>query len=281
MPKTTRPAFSDSDIDRLNVPMKIGLLATVNGEGLPHLTLISTLQPCQPRQMAWGQFTEGLCKRFVRENPKTGFLIMTLDKQLWRGKATFTHVAQQGKEYEMYNNVPMFRYNAYFGVHTVYYMGLVEQYGQEALPMNSIVLDAIKTMLAKALARKSRAEVLNLWTQQLLNQATNLKFLAYVGADGYPVIIPVIQAQALDSARVVFSTSVYADELAAIPDRATVAVFGMSLDMEDVLMRGEWRVERIGGVRCGVVNVNWVYNPMPPKPQQIYPELPLEPVTVF
>lgn len=281
MPKTTLATFSDSDIARLNVPLKIGLLGTVNDQGQPHLTLISTLQPCQPRQLSWGQFTEGLCKQYVRQNPKTGFLIMTLDKQLWRGKATFTHTAQQGQEFEMYNNVPMFRYNAYFGIHTVYYMDLVEQTGQVALPMNSIVLAAVKTMLIKSLARKSQQRVLNLWTQQLLNKTGNLKFLAYVGSDGYPVIVPVIQAQALDSARVILSASVYGDELAAIPSRASVAVFGMSLDMEDVLLRGEWRVERVGGVRCGVVNVDWVYNPMPPKPQQIYPELALEPVTIF
>jgi hypothetical protein len=56
----------------------------------------------------------------------------------------------------------------------------------------------------------------------------------------------------------------------------------MSLEMEDVLMRGEFEgIRRFGGVRCGCVRVSWVYNPMPPKPQQIYPPVALEPVTVF
>ena len=44
--------------------------------------------------------------------------LKTLDKQLWRGKATWTHSATGGAEFEWYNNVPMFRYNAYFGIHT-------------------------------------------------------------------------------------------------------------------------------------------------------------------
>ncbi len=273
-------AFSEADMRSLHVPLKIGLLATINNIGLPHLTLISTLQPCQPRQLAWGQFTEGLCKQFIQANPKTGFLIMTLDRRLWRGQATFTHTARQGREYDLYNNTPMFRYNAYFGVHTVYYMDLV-QYRQGALPMNDIVPAAIKTMFAKMLARKNNANILNLWTRQLFDKISNLKFIAYVGAEGYPVIIPVIQAQALDSARVIFSTSVYADELAAIPANTTLAVFGMSFEMEDVLLRGDLNWQHVSGIRCGVVNVNWVYSPMPPKPQQIYPELELEPVTIF
>jgi hypothetical protein len=189
-------AFSDADIKQFAVPMKVGILATINHEGLPHLTLISTLQASSPTEVIWGQFTEGMSKGFVRDNHKTGFLIMTLDKNLWRGKANWTRVEKSGKEFDMYNNVPMFRYNAYFGVHTVYYMSLVEQYGKEALPMRGVVTAAIKTAMAKALSRRrGAAAVLNLWTRQLLDKMSNLKFLAYLAPDGYPEIIPVIQAR--------------------------------------------------------------------------------------
>ena len=125
-------------------------------------------------------------------------------------------------------------------------------------------------------------EVLNPWTRQLLDKMSNLKFLAYLGPDGYPEIIPLIQAQSLDSEHVIFAASVYRDELQAIPVGATVAVFGMTLDMEDVLLRGAFQgIRRGGGLRCGIVRVNWVYNSMPPKPQQIYPAIDVEPVTSF
>jgi hypothetical protein len=224
-----------------------------------------------------------MSKQHVRQHPQVGFLIMTLDKQLWRGKAVYTHTASQGPEFEMYNNTPMFRYNAYFGIHTVYYMDLVEHSGRQALPMGRVVLAAVKTVVAKALSReRGRVAVLNLWTRQLMNKLDGLKFLAYVGGDGYPVIIPIIQAQAADAETIIFSLGPYGRELEAIPAGATVAVFGLSLEMEDVLMRGAFEgVQRVGGVRCGRVSVNWVYNPMPPKPQQIYPPPVFEPVTHF
>ena len=275
--------FSEADIQALAPVMKVGLVATVTPDGLPHLTLISSLQANGPRQMIYGQFVEGLSKQYVRENPRIGFLVMTLDRELWRGKATFTHTANQGPEFEMYNNTPMFRYNAYFGVHTVYYMDLVAQSGRHALPMGRIVAAAIQTLLARTLSSKRPAhEVLNLWTRGLMNELDNLKFLAYVGADGHPLVIPAIQAQAADAERIVFSLGAYGEELAALPKGAEVAVFGMSLDMEDVLMRGEFEgAKRMAGVRCGSIRVNWVYNPMPPKPQQIYPPLALEAVTAF
>ncbi len=52
--------------------------------------------------------------------------------------------------------------------------------------------------------------------------------------------------------------------------------------MEDVLLRGRYEgLKRVAGVRCGSMQVDWVYNPMPPVPGQIYPPLPLEPITGF
>jgi len=276
-------SFSPDDIRALEPALKIGILATVNDDGLPHLTLISSLRANTPTQMTWGQFTEGLSKRFIRTHPKVGWLVMTLDKQLWRGKAIFTHTAQTGPEFEAYNNIPMFRYNAYFGIHTVYYMDLVEHLGRQALPMSKVVLAAIQTMIARTLSgRRDSAPVLNLWTRTLMNKLDNLKFLSYIGADGYPLVIPAIQAQAAGAEHILFSTGAYKHDLEAIPQGAPVAVFGMSLDMEDVLLRGEFQgIRRVAGIRCGRVALDWVYNPMPPTPQQIYPPVALEPATAF
>lgn len=279
LPHTT---FSEADITAFMPEMKIGLLATINDDGLPHLTMISTLRASSPTQLTWGQFTEGLSKRFIQRHPQVGFMVMTLNKEVWRGKATFTHTARQGPEYDAYNNIPMFRYNAYFGIHTVYYMDLVAHTGRHVLPMSQIIFAAVQTMLARMLARKAKTPVLNLWTRRLFNKLDNLKFVAYVGDDGYPVIIPVIQAQALDTERVIFAAGAFGNELRAIPEGVSLAVFGMTLDMEDVLLRGTFEgVRRIAGIPCGTVAVEWVYNPMPPKPEQIYPARALEAVRVF
>lgn len=283
MVKMTYTAFSDEDIIAMQPAMKIGLLATVNPQGLPHLTLITTLMACAPNQLSWGQFTEGLSKQFILQNPRTGFLVMSLDKQLWYGKANFTHTARQGKEYDFYNNTPMFRYNAYFGVHTVYYMDLVAHSGRQALPMGKVIWAAMLTMLARALGKKDgREQVMNGWTQRLLNKMDNLKFLAYVDEDGYPVILPVIQAQCLNAHQVIFSTAAYRKELESIPSGCSMALFGMSLTMEDVLVRGTYLgLRRRAGVQIGSLAVDWVYNAMPPVPGQVYPPLPLEAVRQF
>jgi hypothetical protein len=276
-------SFSQQDIESFSPTMKIGMLATLNQDGLPHLTLLSSLQASTATQMIFGQFTEGLSKHYIRDNPQCGFLIMTMAKEMWRGKTRFTHTSTQGAEFDMYNNTPMFRYNSYFGIHTVYYMDLIEHTGRQLLPMNSVVWAAVKTMIARTLGRSGEDRtVMNPWTQALMNKLDNLKFMAYVGGDGYPVIVPLIQAQAAGSRHVLFSTSAYGDELEAIPAGVPVAFFAMSLQMEDVLVRGRFQgIRRIGGISCGSLEVDWVYNSMPPKPQQIYPETVVRAVTNF
>ena len=280
---TPLTTFSEEDIQSTRPELKIGLLATVTPEGLPHVTLLSSLMACGPAQMCFGQFTEGISKKHILTNPKAGFLIMSLDRNVWRGKASYTRFAKAGPEYDYYNNVPMFRYNAYFGVHTVYYLCLLGQSGKSPLPMNRIIFAAVQTMLARRLGRKPGTQsVLNTWTRAFLDKIDNLKFLCYVDADGYPVLIPAIQTQSLDNQHVVFSTSVYADELAALPAGIPLAVFSMALTMEDVLLRGTYLgIRRLGGVRVGLVQVDWVYNPMPPVTGQIYTPVQLKPVVAF
>lgn len=283
--KVTYPnsEFSPDDIKAFEPAMKVGILATINPQGLPHVTMISTLKAASPKEICWGQFMEGQSKVNIRQNPKVGWLIMNLEKELWRGKASFSHTASNGPDYDFYNNTPLFRYNAYFGVHTVYYMDLLGHTGRIPLPMNKVVLSAILTILARSLQfGKSHQPIMNPWTTQFLNQLTCLKFLSYIDEDGFPVIIPVIQAQASDPETLFISSAVFGNEMAAIPMGTQVALLGLALTMEDVLMRGTWQgIRPQAGIRCGVMMVDWVYNPMPPVPGQIYPPLPLQPIVDF
>lgn len=158
----TQISFTDAEVHAFEPELKIGLLATINPYGLPHLTLLSTLKASGSHQVTFGAFTEGFSKQHVRQNPKTAWLIMTLDRNLWRGRATFSHTANSGPDFDFYNNTPMFRYNAYFGIHTVYYMDLVEYYPRQPLPMGEIITASIKTILAKTFSlRRPAHAVLN------------------------------------------------------------------------------------------------------------------------
>jgi len=275
--------FDPNDLKEFEPDAKVGLIATVSEGELPHITLITALQARSTTELIWGQFSEGMSKRNVRKNPRVGFLIMSLSKELWRGKAVWKKALNEGDEYIMFNKKPMWRYNSYFGLHTVHYMDLVETTGREKLPMGGIVRGALMTKCAKAGASSGeQARILKPFAEDLFNDIGALKFISYIGSDGYPVIIPAIRCQAADSRRLAFAPTAYREELAAIPAGTTVAVFGLSLTMEDVLVRGTFRgFSRHRGVKLGTVDIDWVYNSMPPKQGQIYPEIEMRPVVNF
>jgi len=272
--------FSTDDMKALEPCEKIGLLATVDPEGKPHITLITSIQPIGEDKLAFGEFSRGLSKYYVRGNPKCGFLMMTLDKSLWRGRAIWTGAAGEGPEYIMFNEKPMFRYNAYFGINTVHYLDLADGGTRERLPMFNLVKSVILTALSgKSSLNKNDAEPLNLLGRSFFNSLSSLKFISYVGNDGFPSITPVIQCRAADSGLVKFSTAAYKNELYKIPEGAECAVFAMTLDMESVLVRGRFTgVKRRGLAETGEVEISWVYNSMPPVHGQVYPPLPLEAV---
>ncbi|RLB36699.1 MAG: hypothetical protein DRH20_09240 [Deltaproteobacteria bacterium] len=235
-------AFDPQDLVHFEAEAKVGLLATVGPDSLPHVTLISSIRAKTPTRLMWGQFSEGRSKRHVKQNPRTGFLILTMDKRMWRGKALWTHEAHEGEDFETYNDSPMFRYNAYFGIHTVHYMDLVETYGRKGLPMTRIVLSSLLTKLAKpgGAARPGEERILKPWAEGLFNRLDALCFLCRVDREGFPVLTPLIQCQAAGSRQLVFSPMAYGEELGGLEEGRDVAVFGLTMDMEDVLVRGKF-----------------------------------------
>jgi hypothetical protein len=141
----------------------------------------------------------------------------------------------------------------------------------------------MKTMFMKFfLKKKENKPILNNWSYKFLSKMSNLKFISYIGDDGFPVILPVIQAQALTENKIIFHIDPNHYEFSEIHKGSNVALFCMSTDMEDILIRGTYMgINKILGMNYAVVEINWVYNPMPPVAGQIYPEIDIKPVEVF
>jgi hypothetical protein len=278
-----RSTFTEAEFVAFAPAEKIGLVASINPENRVHVTLITSIMAAGPDCLTIGQFCMGRSKWHMQNNPNIAFLVMSLDRKMWRGKARWTHKRFEGPEYEFYNNLPMFRYNAYFGINTVHYLDPVEISGPEVLPMARIVPAAMLTRLAKGAARTGNGQrILKPFGEDLFNRMDALKFIAYLGDDGFPVLTPAIQCQACDSRRLVFSTLAYPTELRTIRPGTNLAVFCLNLKMQSVLVRGTFKgFSRLRMMPMGLIDIEWVYNSMPPCHEQIYPPVDLEPVTVF
>lgn len=275
--------FSEEDRKAFAPSEKVGLVATVTPEGLPHMSLLTSIMASGPSTLTVGEFCKGESKACMEKTRKTGFAVLTLDKKLWRGKALWTHLKKEGPEYEVYNSQPMFRYNTYFGINTVHYLDLKETTSGAALPLISIIRSALLTRLAKSAAATSRTgRVLTHFGEALFNRIDALKFLSFIDDDGYPAVIPVIACQAADNGRLAFHPGAFAPDLEKLQPGMTLAVFGLTMQMENVLVRGVFKgYGRYRGIRLGTLDINWVYNSMPPNHGQIYPPVPLQAVVNF
>ena len=259
------------DMKDFDNPYKIAFIAMEEGNGDLHTCLVSTLMNKGDDKMMFGEFVRGMSKKLIYQHPKTGFLIMSMDKDFWTGSMDVTHFETEGEDYAKMNEYPLFRFNTYFGVCAVHYADLKDISARKKLNMAGVIANAIRVMLFKwTVAGDRKKQVLRPWAKKFFAGLVTLKFISYIGADGYPKIVPVIQAQTASSSRIVFSSSPYKEMLSDLKDGARVNVYGMSLDMEVALVKGTYRKGKLG---LHYVDVDKVYNSAPPKPGYIYPEL--------
>lgn len=256
------------DMKKFETSYKVGLVATLDENGDPHISLLSTLMAKSEREMMLGKFIAGESKENLLRDPKAGFLIMSLEKEFWTGKMTFTHILTNGEDYDLYNQQPIYRYNSYFGIESVYYLDLLEISEGRKLDMAGVVANSLRVMLFRGRYKKaSPLGALKPWALGLMRKMDTLAFISFVDKDGYPALVPCIQLQAADTDTLVLSNAPYKAELSAIKAGSRVAVFGANLKFESVLMKGEF-----SGFEGGLatVKIDRVYNSMPPKHGYIF-----------
>ena len=275
-----RSQLDQVDLEAFAPSEKIALVATLNDAGEPHITLLTTLSGLGTERLTFGEFTRGLSKAFMASRPRVGFLVLGLDRRLWRGRALWRRSAREGPEYVAYNNQTRFRYNAYFGINTVHYLDLAGVEGPEALPTAGIALASLATLgLARAGRPATGPVVLSAPARAILDRLASLNFLAYVDAGGFPRLVPVLQARSAGPSRIVFTPGPYRRELLALAEGTPTALFSMNLAMESFLARGAFG--RVKGRGLLKLDLDFLYNSAPPCHGQVYPSRPLHPMTEF
>jgi len=280
--KTT--GFTPNDIETLAPLEKLGLFATVNLEGLPHITFINSLMPIKKNGLTLGQFIVGNSKRFIQKNPKISFFMLsTHEKKMWTGKALWTHKKSFGPELEAYKNMNMQRYNAYFPINLVHYFDLVKTTGATNLPILKMLIASLLTKYAKSGAKTDLpGAVLTPFAYTLFSSLITFKFISFINEDGFPCLIPFVQCMNSDSRRIVFYPNALKDDKNNLIPGMDMAVFCLKTSLESVLVRGKYvGYKRFRGINLGVININWVYNSMAPNAGQIYPQTELKPVEDF
>ena len=264
---------------------KVGLLCSIAPDGYPHIALISSISVKDSKTLMWGQFSKGLSKEYLKDNTKTGFLVVSPDQRWWTGKALYKGSTVKGDDYDYFNSKPMFRYNSYFGFGAVHYEDLIDVSAVEKLPLLKIGLGFLRSGLlrSKAIAHNTAGdnnatvEKMPPYGTKLASGLACLKFVAFVDSDGFPRLFPVMQGRPAGIDTLVFSSAPYTELLRQIPSGAKTAVFLANMDLQSLLLQGRWFSSgKDNRLKYAAFTVDKVYNSMPPLGGYIYPpkELP-------
>jgi len=138
-------------------------------------------------------------------------------------------------------------------------------------------MNAIKVLLKKKhYTNKTEHQVMKPWAKNFTGKLDTLTFLSYIDESGNPVIVPVIQAQSAGSSRILFKNKPYGDWLKPLIKGQKIAILAFSMSMETVLLKGKFSGFDEKGY--GYLDINRVYNSMPPVHKYVYPETELKPV---
>ena len=262
--------INPNDFKAFEKSEKLAILGTLGADGDPHLSLITTLIAKDENTMVAGQFSQGLSKVNMIERHKSGFVILTLDMSLWTGFCDWYDTKTEGDEYVRYNNMQMWRFNTYFGIGKVHYAHLKSISEKQKLKLTGVGLNAVRVTLLKGFMKnKNGKNVFSPFVKKLFNGLGNPKFVGFVNDEGYPAVVPAVQAQAVGRDRVVFTASPYKSLFDGLKKGARVAVMAISMEMESALVKGTFSGFKNG---IGYVDVDRVYNSMPPISGYSYPK---------
>lgn len=281
----------NEEAKNLTLP-EIGLkmVATIDPRGWPHLTMISFNIAKTSSQVVWGQFTEGKSKQYVTETKKQGMFYMTANPpfKFVQAKVEFEHLKHEGEDCERFSRGQMLRYMTYTNVHTCFYNRVIKATGVQDLSMFGIVKGFLAQAISKGGAKADNPEEkLTDFGFSLFNQMTSAKMISYIDPeDGFPVIIPCFQLRAPDKSRLMLPFSHFKEKLERIPLNSHIAAYGVvsdNLELTNQMINGRLtEIRRIRGIKCGIIEIDEIYNSMPPLAGIIYPKLDKRPkVTDF
>ncbi|MFX1338528.1 MAG: hypothetical protein ACFFDK_07950 [Promethearchaeota archaeon] len=268
--------LSEEIIEFTQPDIMVKLIATVDPRNWPHITMISSNRAISHDQIVWGQFTIGTSKEYIQKNPKQGFFYMTAEApfKFIQVKADFSHIKTEGEDIEYFNNSDFMRYFTYVNVYKVYYNKVNVVTPIRNLPFGGIpkkVVREIKKLTATGLDEKR----LNVIGYKLFTNPIGIRAIAYIDpTDGYPIIIPHLQLEAVDHNRLYFPLTALKEDLLQIPVNSKVATFAANFDMANQVVKGTYiGVQKTGDTEFGLIEIEEIYNSSPPITGKIYPEI--------
>ncbi|MFX1310198.1 MAG: hypothetical protein ACFE8C_10910 [Promethearchaeota archaeon] len=272
--------FSDALIEFTQPDIMIKLVSTIDSRGWPHITIITSNRAKTKDQIVWGQFFAGTSKENVKINPKQGIFYMTAEApfKFIQVKVDYTYTKSEGEDLDNFNQSNFFRYFTYVNIYKVFYNKVIAVTPLRELPPGSIPRKIAKTIIEETKTNLEEQR-LNVIGYKLFTDKIGVRAIAYIDpSDGYPIIIPHLQLNAVDHNRLYFPLTALKEDFLKIPVNSKVAVLGANFDMASQVVKGTFTgIQSVENIEYGLIDIEEIYNSSPPIVGKIYPEIETKP----
>jgi len=174
-------------------------LATRDPDGVPNVVPVVSLQPAEDEAdiVFFGNFLLRKSIRNLERDARVGILVITPDLQGWILTGEFLEFQRSGPYVERQMSGSLLRYNAYTGIRNAGVIRLRSFGGEFAIPKLKVLVDYLLGRMASLGAPPDRPAGVEvpLAARREFGRMTAVKVMAWIGEDGYPIVVPCLSLQ--------------------------------------------------------------------------------------
>jgi hypothetical protein len=249
-------------LDALRGEMTPKFLATRNAAGVPNVVPCVSIQPAddQPDTVFFGNFLLRKSIKNLKEDSRIGVLVITPELRGWILKCDFVEFQRTGAYVDKVMSGSLLRYNAYTGIRDAGIIRVRSVENTFAISKLQVMTDFLRARIAGL--NSSRANGGVMMPRQAQNEFAKMiavKVLAWIGDDGYPIVVPTLPMQPAGAENLICHTSA---KLPRPPADAQVATNILTFEAISYQAKGTWDIRG----DTGRIRVQEVYAGGPPLP---------------
>ncbi|MBI5477907.1 MAG: pyridoxamine 5'-phosphate oxidase family protein [Deltaproteobacteria bacterium] len=245
-------------------PMVPKFLATVGPEGDPNVVPVISIQPWDGETLVFGEYLMHKSRRNLRGNPHVGVLVITETLEAWALRGTFLGFQQSGEWFDRVSRHELLRYNAYTGIRAAGAIRVEACAAKITFSKAAVLAGFAHASVAGQWLRRSAPErgVMPRPVEEKFGRLQAVRAGAFVGADGFPRVWPMLGCLAAGPSRLVVGDLGFPGVADGLQPGARVAVAILTFDPIAYQVKGTYAGTRAG---VGVIDLTECYNASPPR----------------
>lgn len=250
-------------LDALRGEMTPKFLATRNAAGIPNVVPCISLQPAndQPDTVFFGNFLLRKSIQNLKEDSHVGILVITPELRGWILKCDFVEFQRTGAYVDQVMSGSLLRYNAYTGIRDAGIIRVCSVEHTFAISKMQVMMDYVRARWAGIVKPGHTSEGVTM-PRQVQNEFAKMiavKVLAWIGEDGYPIIVPTLSMQPVGAENLICRT---VPTLPHPPTDIQVATNILTFEAISYQAKGKWNLHG----DTGKIRVQEIYAGGPPLP---------------